>query len=382
MKASKLELSDIQYSELKNNAKGVMLGEEQLFLEVKRKGKLWQLRLRDMFTNDNLTAWISVLSLEDLRQSRRCSSIRHKLKQQWSNYVDVIEKILIELEAHKEEWKKKKEQLETPSSFSGAVESSIQVELAKIVNAENQIEALQPHLNNIIVGEENNKKAVIVLLTGSKHDNIAMKQIILLKGTAGGGKSTLAEELSCNYKVKEVGRFSAHALDYSNLEGFDVLLLKELGSMDMEKQGVSTLKFLSSDDRGYTVEVTVKDEETGKFTTEQHLIPCMTVVSTTTRLVLEPQFERRAWLFNIDETTVQTKRVLRWKAMRKKQEAEKLLGFREVTDYEFSREVLNLSSLLAVSMYDIGNASPICAIILSILAPASPDKSPDLACTP
>lgn len=337
---AELKRDEITYSELKNNVKGVMLGEEELFLEVKRKGKLWQLRLRDMFTNDNLTAWISVLSLEDLRQSRRCNSIRGKLKQQWSNHIDIIEKILIELEAHKEEWKKKKELKETSSSFSEAVESSIQVELAKIVNAQNQVETLQPHLNNIIVGEENNKKAVFVLLTGSKHSNVAMKQIILLKGTEGGGKSTLAKELSRNYKVKEVGRFSAHALDYSNLEGFDVLFLKELGSMDMEKQGVSTLKFLSSDDRGYTVEVTVKDEETGKFTTEQHLIPCMTVISTTTRLVLEPQFERRAWLFNIDETTEQTKRVLRWKAMRKKQEAEKLLGFHEVTDYEFSREVL------------------------------------------
>lgn len=302
---------------------------------------MWLLQLIDLSSNDRLTGTVKLLDLGDLRHSRRAKPIREKLKTRWSNTDNIIEKVLIEIENRKEEWATKEKPEEARGArFSGAVESSVLVELAKIVNAENQVEALQQHLNNVIVGEENSKKAVFVLLAGSKHKQPRMKQIILLKGTEGSGKTTLARELSRNYKVKEVGRFSAHALDYSNLEDFDVLFLKELGSMDMEKQGVSTLKFLSSDDRGYVVEVTVKDEESGKFTTEQHLIPCMTVISTTIRLILDSQFERRAWLLNVDETEEQTRRVLKWKAEMDKQRSLKLLGICEVTDYEFSREVL------------------------------------------
>lgn len=334
---------EVTFSELKSGIKGVSIGEEDIFIQVMKKGKLWKLKVQDMFSNDVLTGWVKLLDFGDLRHSRRAKPIRDILKNHWPKHVSkIVEQVIIQIEGHKSEWQAKKDSQreETKPCFSEGVEGSIQIEHAKIVDAENQLEMLTPHLNNVIVKEEDNKKAISILLTGSKFSNVAKKQIILLKGTEGGGKSTLARELCQNYKVKEVGRFSAHALDYSNLEGFDVLLLKELGAMDMEKQGVSTLKFLSSDDRGYTVEITVKDEETGRFTTEQHRIPCMTVVSTTTRLILDSQFERRAWLFNVDETKEQTKEVALWKAKRKRQQAEKLLGLREITDYEFSREVL------------------------------------------
>lgn len=334
---------EVSFSELKNSAKGISIGEEDIFIQITKKKKLWQLKVQDMFSNDVLTGWVKLLDFGDLRHSRRAKPIREVLKKRWpKHFSKIVEQVIIQIEGHKSEWQAKKDSKteETKSYFSEDVEGSIQVELAKIVDAENQLQMLKPHLDNVIVKEEDNKKAISVLLAGSKFSDVAKKQIILLKGTEGGGKSTLARELCRSYRVKEVGRFSAHALDYSNLKGFDVLLLKELGAMDMEKQGVGTLKFLSSDDRGYTVEITVKDEETGRFTTEQHRIPCMTVVSTTTRLILDSQFERRAWLFNVDETKEQTKEVALWKAKRKRQQAEKLLGLQEIMDYEFSQEIL------------------------------------------
>jgi len=341
--ATKATSPEVSFSELKNNTRGISIGEEDIFIEITKKKKVWKLKVQDMFSNDVLTGWVKLLDFGDLRHSRRAKPIRDVLKKRWPKHsTRIVEQVIIQIEGHKGEWqaKKKGQTEEIKPYFSEGVEGYIQIEHAKIVDAENQLEMLTPHLDNVIVKEEDNKKAISVLLAGSKFSDVAKKQIILLKGTAGGGKSTLARELCQNYRVKEVGRFSAHALDYANLEGFDVLLLKELGAMDMEKQGVSTLKFLSSDDRGYTVEITVKDEETGRFTTEQHQIPCMTVVSTTTRLILDSQFERRAWLFNVDETKEQTKEVAFWKAKRKRQQAEKLLGLREIADYEFSREVL------------------------------------------
>lgn len=291
-----------------------------------------------------VSGWVTVESPEKLRTSRNAKVLRQMLKIDYPEDHGVkLEKTIGRIEKAVANWKPKTQESsheEEEPKFSGDVEASIEIELAKIVNAENQLEALKPHLDNVIVKEDDNKSAISVLLTGSKYSDVDKKQIIILKGMEGGGKSVLARELCRSYRVKEVGRFSAHALDYSDLENFDVLFLKELGAMDMEKQGVSTLKFLSSDDRGYVVEITVRDEETGKFTTEQHRIPCMTVVSTTTRLILESQFERRAWLFPIDESEEQTKQVLKWKAKRKKQKAEKLLGLRKYTDHEFSSEVL------------------------------------------
>ena len=233
-----------------------------------------------------------------------------------------------------------KEEENEAKVFDPEVEAEIQSELAKVLDAENQVEALKPHLNRVLVGEDDSKIPIFVLLLGSKYQEAEFKQIILIKATEGSGKSTLIRNLAEGYKVKDVGRFSAHALDYTNLEGYEILSLKELGSMDMEKQGVSTIKFLSSDDRGYNVEVTVRDEATGKFTTESYKIPCITVVSTTTRLILDAQFERRAWIFSMDETPQQTERVAKWKAQVEREKAEVLLGKRKITSLEFSQEII------------------------------------------
>jgi hypothetical protein len=222
--------------------------------------------------------------------------------------------------------------------FDAETETAINSEMQKILEAENQLQALEPHLDSMLTGEENTKKAVVILNLSGKCKQSEMKQILLFKATEGAGKSTLMRVLTKGYKVKDVGRFSEHALDYTDLEGFEILSLKELGAMDQEQQGVSTVKFLSSDDAGYTVEVTVKNEK-GSFTTEQHKIPAITAISSTTRLLLDPQFERRAWLFGLDETEQQTRRISEWLARQEKQKAEKALGLRKFTDEELSSEV-------------------------------------------
>lgn len=218
-------------------------------------------------------------------------------------------------------------------------ETRINIEVERIKEAENQLEALKSHLENLIVGEERNKQAILVLLVGSKFSDVDKKQIIILKGTEGGGKTTLASILTSFFKTKEVGRFTEHALEYSDLKGYEVLFIKELGSMDMDKQGVATIKYLSCDDKGFVVEFTVRDED-GRFRTEQKRIPAITTISTTTRLLLDSQFERRAWLFNVDESSEQTERVKKWKALLGRQKDEVKLGLRKITDYDFSKLVL------------------------------------------
>jgi energy-coupling factor transporter ATP-binding protein EcfA2 len=228
---------------------------------------------------------------------------------------------------------------EQPLTLDAEVEARIEAEMERIIEVENILEALKPHLDVVVVGEDENKKAILILLSGSKFEEVEKKQILLLKGTEGGGKTTLASTLTGFFKTKEVGRFSEHALEYSDLKGYEVLYIKELGSMDMDKQGVASIKFLSADDKGFIVEYTVKDEN-GRFRTEQKRIPAITTISTTTRLVLDSQFERRAWLFNVDEGEEQTERIKKWKAWLGRQRDEVKLGIRKITDYDFSKEVI------------------------------------------
>jgi len=165
-----------------------------------------------------------------------------------------------------------------------------------------------------------------------------MKQVVLFKSEAGAGKSHLMR-LADAFKTKSVGRFTAHALDYSNLRDYEILRLKELGSMDQEFQGVSTVKFLSADDQGYTVEVTERDER-GRFTTKQYRVPPITIVTSTTRVQLDPQFERRAWIENPDESKEQTKRVAEWKAKLEREKNLVSLGLMKETSYNHSMRVL------------------------------------------
>lgn len=336
-----LGLSEIKFSQV-DNRKGVAIGEEYWFLEVSRKGRTWRLRLVDIFGEQYqpLTAWVKVLHFGDLRRTRG-KPIRSQLKT-WKNSQDILERVLIILQDNRERWFETEEDEESEErvELSDYVENQIEAELDRIRQASNKLDALEPHFDNILVGETKTKKSIFCLASSGKYPEAERKQIILLKGESGGGKSTVQNGVTIGLKTKRVGRFTEHGLDYADFSGYQVLMLKELGGMDLEKQGLSTLKFLSSDDKGYTVEMPIRDPETGRFKNTQYRIPPITVISSTTRLTLDSQFERRTWLFNVDETEEQTKNIILWKAKRKRQEYEKKLGLRQCTDYEFSREVI------------------------------------------
>jgi len=218
-------------------------------------------------------------------------------------------------------------------------DAAIFEEATALLESPRPLEEITKHLDNLIAGETQNKKVLFVLLLSGKTKDPSLKQMILLKGTEGSGKSTL-QKIADLFETKSVGRFTAHALDYTDLEGYEILKLQEIGSMDAEAQGVSTIKFLSSDDKGYTVEFVVRDKDTGRFATEQTVIPPITLVSTTTRMVLDPQFMRRVWTINPDESPEQTEAVRKWKINHENEKAEVALGLRKETSYEHSFKVL------------------------------------------
>ena len=231
------------------------------------------------------------------------------------------------------------EKLEGVKENPETVDDEVLREAERILSSPNPIEEIEKLLDSIICGERENKLTIFVLLLSGKIKNPRKKQLILLKGEAGGGKSTLMK-VADFFKTKDVGRLTSHALDYmDNLGKYEILRLKELGRLDDESFGVSTLKFLSSDDKGYTVEYTVGSAQTG-FKTKQKRIPPITVISSTTRLDLDPQLERRAWILCPDESIEQTERIKKWKAEKEREEALIKLGVLKETSEEKAKRIL------------------------------------------
>lgn len=340
---TKLDFSAVAYAVLKDERKGVALGEERKFLDVEWTDGQWKLRLWDHDASKYITTTCRIAELEELHMTtKKTKGLRSTFRALYENHDQLIEWVILVITSNVDEWQPSEESaIESPTEApTSEISEIIALKVQELQAAPNKIEIIQKYLDHVIVGEQSNKMAIFILLLSAKFSEARLKQMILLKGDPGGGKSTLMRELTAFYRIKDVGRFSAHALDYADLSECDILVLKELGQMDMEKQGVSTLKFLSADDQGYKVEITSRDEATGRFTTTTYEIPPITVLSSTTRLDLDPQFQRRAWLFPIDDSKNQTERVTKYKADFERQTAEKALGIRRYTQRELSSIVL------------------------------------------
>ena len=71
---------------------------------------------------------------------------------------------------------------------------------------------------------------------------------------------------------------------------------------------------MSSEDKGFIVEYTVKDPVTGELKTKPKKLPPVTIITTTTAVSLAGELETRAWRINLDESEEQTRRVLKFHA--------------------------------------------------------------------
>ena len=211
-----LDLSHIRYEKLDDHVKGITINPEALFLQVEKKGKLLHIRLLDIYEPKfkPLTAWVKMLDFEDLKKTKS-KRIREKLRE-WKNHEDILEHVLICLQNNEDAWNPdNSEELEQEiPKFSLNVQSEIDVEVERIKDSQNQLEALTPHLDNVLVGEKTTKQAILCLAISGKYRDPEKKQMILLKGESGGGKSTIQNGATIGLKTKCVGRFTEHGLDY------------------------------------------------------------------------------------------------------------------------------------------------------------------------
>ena len=322
---------EIRTSKLKGKHKGVSIGQESLFLALELKGDIWSVKVIDLQNPPILTtSWVTLHSLDKLLSSPRAKFIRESVKQRFKADGDkTLDHVVALVQDHSSEWQPIEEEAETIIEKDPLPQLSSEeaAKVQQIFLCKKPLDELQPLLDDIIAGEDDNKKLFFTLCTSGKSPDPKDRDIILIKSTAGAGKTTLVNAILKCFKTKKVGRFTKTALDHSNLEGYEILYLQELGDRDQEDQGVSTLKFLSADDQGYTVEITVGSPSEG-FSTVTKKIPPMTVVSSTTRVEVDAQFERRSWIINLDETMEQTDRIRIFNSNVEMEKTEIALGVR------------------------------------------------------
>jgi len=106
------------------------------------------------------------------------------------------------------------------------------------------------------------------------------------------------------------------------------------------------LKFISADDGGYDIEITVPSKQEATcapvppFKTFTRHIPAITLITSTTRLGIKPQFRRRNWIVSLDESKEQTEKIRRWKIARGEEEDRLNQGLIRETSYNKSKRIL------------------------------------------
>jgi len=220
----------------------------------------------------------------------------------------------------------------------------IMLEAEKILSSKKPIDGVKKHLDNMIAGEDSNKLFVFILSLTAKCKDPSKKIIICAKQEAGAGKSWLLENVSSFFKCHVVSHLTKKALNYmgEQLANYEMLYIKELGLLDKENDttGNSSLKMMSVDDGGLSTTYTYKDPDSGKFTTETIKTDPKTILTSTTRKDIDPQFVRRYWIFSPDGSVEQTSRIEAFKIRKNNQENDVILGIRKFTDYDYSKEFL------------------------------------------
>jgi hypothetical protein len=191
----------------------------------------------------------------------------------------------------------------------------------------------QKTLDSVIYREYNNRMVAFYELLTGKMKGGKWKTLLIIKGDPGGGKTHLADALTSLFLTLKRARFTERAIDYMDkkIKLYEILYLKEFGGGQEQaaQGGISTLKFLGADDKGYVVEVYVKDPQTGEPTTIEKHIPPITIVTTSIVIEIEKQFASRALSLNVDDSLEQTMGILAFKSKREHEETLEFLGLKK-----------------------------------------------------
>jgi predicted transcriptional regulator len=311
--SSKADLSEIRYSELKNGAKGIALGQEDRFIEVIRKSKAWKLRIVDLAADRLLTAWTTIHDLEDLRSGYKAKAIRAHLSNQ------TIERALIELQEHEGEWNEHEgDTAETEEASPEIIQYA-----EELLKDPKMLYRVKKSLDKWVVSEDRSKLLQFILSLSCKSKKDYAFQIVISE--SAGGKSWKTHHV-LSYLPKEwyriVGRLTRTALEYLKNQDFDLLWIQERRG---GKEASNSIRLSSVEDGGTKIWVTERNPETGRFETHEYEVPGRSVVTTTTNPNIDAQDLTRSWLLGVDESPRQTANIIDYQA----DEAAQPLEFKE-----------------------------------------------------
>lgn len=136
-----MELSPdkVKFKVLDNGRKGVAIGDDDLFLEVKRKGKAFRFKLIDLFNGEALTPSKGLPTLDDFEHSKRLSIIRDQIKHRYENFDRIFEKILIEIEDHLQEFTEEKKTVDVGEQVEEEIKRLGIVQIHPVIDYYNKI---------------------------------------------------------------------------------------------------------------------------------------------------------------------------------------------------------------------------------------------------
>ena len=313
-------LPSIEFTELKDGAQGITIDEENLFLAVKRKGKLWKFRLIDIFGGWNpVTAWISLLDPERLRSTIAAKPLRQLLKNNYnSNAPQVLENIIGLIQDNAEELQIKK--LKQPPSDENADFNENIVEKAwnllrdpaffyKLGKVFEQ-GFLVPRINKprFIIGEERNKRLLGPLLIGASKLN--MTSIIKLLGDPGTVKDTMLRMWLKLLPIKSIERsyITAASLRYSEeMKNAELIYIPD--SPELRGEMGRHMRFMRADDGGLISEYATRNNETGEMTTKIARLPVKGVATTSNAITGDTALESGMWTLRTNGSDTLTRQV-------------------------------------------------------------------------
>jgi hypothetical protein len=197
-------LPEISFSTLKDGSKGVAIDSERLFLAVERHAKSWRFKLYDLFGEKRaLTAWITVLDIEDLRVGRTAKALRDELEREYPDHGSaVLERSIMVIQDNEKQWLPESGESKGEASAEGETKENkgqVNPEVAKQAEKLLRDPELLCHMDEVLhkeiglVGETRNALLTYLTMVSSRLEDPVNQRY---SSRASIGKSTIVTRVA------------------------------------------------------------------------------------------------------------------------------------------------------------------------------------------
>jgi len=315
-------LPEVRVSVLRDDTKGVAIGEEHLFLTVKRTSQRWKVKLYDLHGGKQaLTAWITVQDIEDLRVVKAAKALRDHLKREYGdNWSIVLEMVISVVQDNPDEWKPEEgseAEKEETKGESGHQAKEVDPEIVKEAQELLRDPALLYHINKALdsrlCGEYENRLVMVLVGCGARQRT----SIVRLEGPNAVGKKMLYYWLPEFFGEENVVIMTGSTFPYwkrKALEGWDsrgkiIVLVEERGDF----VGATKYAFeqIYSEDK-IVLGMNIRNEEGEWEPVDVTLQGPLVFITSTTEPERSLHGATREWSVHPDDTEEQTRLIDRW----------------------------------------------------------------------